>query len=384
MDMKEMNEIVPTLVLDDEENTVTGISTADVVSSIEKEEAFDKEKFSEAELKQIDEFSEQIDLRNMNLVMRYGSTAQKKSVAFSDAALSSVRTKEFGEIGDLLVQITTEIRGFGETEKKGLFGLFQKGRNKIEGLRAKYATSEQNINKVAKALESHQFTLLKDISLMENLFAQNKAYYKELSMYIAAGKKKLQEVKNGELVDLQRKAQETQDPEYIQDARDLAAMCERFGRKIHDLEVTRTVTLQSAPQIRLVQEDDAMMAEKIQATLTNAIPLWKNQMVLALGVAHAEQAATAQKAVTDTINEVMKKNADTLKQATIATAQENERELVDLETLEHTNQQLMATIDEVIAIQEAGQERRKNVEVELTRIEGELKAKLLEASGRTV
>lgn len=378
------NEIMPALVLDGEDNSISETGTPDKATISEKEEAFDKEKFTEEELKQIDAFSEQIDLRNMNHVMRYGFSAQKKSVAFSDTALSSVRTKEFGEIGDLLVQITTEIRGFGEPEKKGVLGLFQKGRNKIEGLRAKYATSEQNINKVAKALESHQFMLLKDISLMENLFNQNKAYYKELSMYIAAGKKKLQEVKNGELAELQQKAQETQDPEDIQNARDLATMCDRFGRKIHDLEVTRTVSLQSAPQIRLVQEDDAMMAEKIQATLTNAIPLWKNQMVLALGVAHAEQAASAQKAVTDTINEVMKKNADTLKQATIAVAQENEREIVDLETLEHTNQQLMSTIDEVIAIQEAGQERRKNVETELTRIEGELKAKMLEASGRMV
>ena len=381
--MEEMKEMMPTLTLDPDTD-VSLPSVESVTAAVVSEPAFDKDKFTEAELAQIDQFSNQINLYDMDQIMKYGTSAQKKSAAFSDAALNSVKTKEFGEIGDLLVQITTEIRGFGETNKKGLAGLFQRGRNKVEGIRAKYATSEENINKVAKALETHQFTLLKDISLMGKLYDENKMYFKELSMYIAAGKKKLQDVRQNELVELQTKAQESGLPEDAQDARDLASMCDRFEKKLHDLELTRAITLQSAPQIRLVQEDDAMMAEKIQSTLTNAIPLWKNQMVLALGVAHAEQAATAQQMVTDTINEVMKKNADTLRQATTKTAEQNERAIVDLETLEHNNQQLMATIDDVLAIQAAGQERRRNAEVELTRIEEELKAKLLEASGRPV
>ena len=267
-------------------------------------------------------------------------------------------------------------------DKKGLAGLFQKSKNKVETLRARYATSEVNINKVAKALETHQFTLLKDISMLDKLYDQNKLYFKELSMYIAAGKQKLEEVRNGELVELQQKAQQTGLQEDVQAASDLANMCDRFEKKIYDLELTRTITLQSAPQIRMVQEDDTIMAEKIQSTINNTIPLWKNQMVLALSVHHAEEAAKAQKLVSDATNQMLKENADKLKQATVMAAEENERAIVDIETLEHTNQQLISTIDEVIAIQEAGQERRRNAEAELVRIEDELKTKLLEASTR--
>lgn len=350
--------------------------------AVAKDEAFNDDNFTEKELKQIDDFSKQIDLHSMDQIMKYGASAQKKSAAFSEAALQNVRTKDFGEIGSLLTQITTEVRGFGKEDKKGILGLFQKGRNKMEAMRAQYASSEENINKVTKALETHQFTLLKDISMMGELYEQNKVYFKELSMYIAAGKKKLNEVRGGELLELQNKAKETGLPEDAQEARDLKAMCDRFDKKLHDLELTRAITLQSAPQIRLVQEDDAMMAERIQSTINNTIPLWKNQMVLALGVAHADEAAKAQKMVSDATNEMLKKNADTLKQATITAAQENERAVVDIETLQHTNDQLISTIDEVIRIQEQGQERRKNAEAELAKIEQDVKAKLLEASGR--
>ena len=372
-------DLMPELTLDDDEPNMN-LPAATAGTEVVKEESFDKDNFTEAEQKQIDEFSSQIDLRNMDVIMKYGASAQKKSAAFSEAALENVRTKDFGEIGALLTQLTTEVRGFGKQDKKGILGLFQKGRNKMEALRTQYATSEQNINKVVKALESHQFTLLKDISMMGELYEQNKTYFKELSMYIAAGKKKLNEVRQGELAELQKKAEETGLPEDAQEARDLKAMCDRFEKKLYDLDITRTITLQSAPQIRLVQEDDAMMAERIQSTLNNTIPLWKNQMVLALGVAHADEAAKAQKMVSDATNEMLKKNADTLKQATVTAAQENERAVVDIETLQHTNDQLISTIDEVIRIQEQGQERRRNAEQELQKIEDDLKAKLLEAS----
>ena len=370
---------MPVLTLDDTDVQMAEIDT--VTNQVVTEEAFDKDKFSPEEQKQIEDFAKQIDLNDSNQIMKYGAGAQKKSAAFSETALKSVRTKEFGEMGNLLSSLTTEVRGFNDEDKKGIAGFFQKKVNKIEALRAKYATSEANINKITKALETHQFTLLKDISMLDKLYEQNKLYFKELSMYIAAGKMKLNEVRAGELAELQEKAKASGEMEDAQAANDLAAMCDRFEKKIHDLELTRTVTLQSAPQIRMVQEDDVIMAEKIQSTITNTIPIWKNQMVLALGVAHAEEAAKAQKLVTDATNEMLKENADKLKQATVMAAEENERAIVDIETLEHTNQQLISTIDEVLRIQEEGQERRKNAEVELTRIEGELKGKLIEASG---
>ena len=374
-------EAMPTLTLDEEEPTMN-FMMEDGKEPLAEAAKVPEQHFTEAEQKQIDEFAKQIDIRNMDQIMKYGSTAQKKSANFSEAALKGVRTKDFGEIGGLLADLTTEVRGFGETDKKGFLGLFQKGRNKMEAMKVKYSESEVNINKIAKALETHQFTLLKDISMMGKLYDENKLYFKELSMYIAAGKKKLEEVRATDLVELQNKAAETGLPEDAQEAKDLAAMCERFEKKITDLELTRAITLQTAPQIRLVQEDDAMMAEKIQSTINNTIPLWKNQMVLALGVSHAAEAAKAQKLVSDATNEMLKKNADTLKQATIETAKENERTIVDIETLQHTNDQLISTIDEVIRIQEEGTERRKAAEKELSRIETELKDKLLEASGR--
>ena len=379
--LKEEEEVMPALTLDDEAPTMN-FMMEDGNEPLAKAAEVPEQHFTEAEQRQIDEFAKQIDIRNMDQIMKYGSTAQKKSANFSEAALKGVRTKDFGEIGDLLADLTTEVRGFGDTDKKGFLGLFQKGRNKVEAMKVKYSESEVNINKIAKALETHQFTLLKDISMMGKLYDENKLYFKELSMYIAAGKKKLEEVRENDLVALQEKAAASGLPEDAQEAKDLAAMCDRFEKKITDLELTRAITLQTAPQIRLVQEDDAMMAEKIQSTINNTIPLWKNQMVLALGVSHAAEAAKAQKLVSDATNEMLKKNADTLKQATIETAKENERTIVDIETLQHTNDQLISTIDEVIRIQEEGSQRRKEAEKELSRIEGELKDKLLEASGR--
>ena len=381
---QEKTEEIPTLTLDDEEPKMNFVMN-DHDDPINKVAEVPEQHFSEAEQMQIDQFAKQIDLRNMDQIMKYGSTAQKKSSSFSEAALKGVKTKDFGEIGTLLASLTTEVRGLSDKDDKGgFFGIFKKGRNKVEEMKVRYSDSETNINKIAKALEGHQFTLLKDISLMGKLYDENKLYFKELSMYIAAGQQKLNEVRNGELLELQKKAQASGLPEDAQEAKDLAAMCDRFEKKLMDLQLTRTITLQTAPQIRLIQEDDAMMAEKIQSTINNTIPLWKNQMVLALGVSHAAEAAKAQKLVSDATNEMLKKNADTLKMATVTAAQENERSIVDIETLKHTNEQLISTIDEVIKIQEEGHKRRKEAEVELNRIEVELKDKLLEASGRKV
>lgn len=357
----------------------TQISLGNPTSGELEDTRFAEENFTEEELRQIEEFSSKIDVRNADQIMQYGVSAQKKSTSFSDTALKSVKTKEFGEVGALLAQLTTEVRSFGYVEKKGIAGWFQKKEDKVSAMKARYSTSEANISKITDALETHQFTLLKDMSMMDKLYEQNKLYFKELSMYILAGKKKLDEVRNGELAQLQQKASQTGANEDIQEARDLAGMCDRFEKKLHDLELTRTITLQTAPQIRLVQEDDAMMAEKIQSTINNTIPLWKNQMVLALGVAHADEAARAQKLVTDITNEMLKKNAETLKQATITAAEENERSVVDIETLQYTNEQLITTIEEVLRIQEEGQTRRREAETELVKIENELKQKLIDS-----
>ncbi len=338
--------------------------------------------FTPEEQKQIDTFAQQIDLRNSSQILNYGVSAQKKSVTFSEAALKSVRTKEFGEIGDLLTTMTVEIKNLDQEEKGGIMGFFQKKKNKVEVIRARYSTMEQNMNQIVEALENHQYTLLKDIAMLDKLYAQNQVYFKELSMYIAAGKQKLEQTKSVDLPQLQQKAALSGLPEDAQAVSDLVSMCNRFEKKIHDLELTRTISLQSAPQIRLVQGDDSMMAEKIQSAIVNTIPLWKNQMVLALGVQHAAEAAAAQKRVTDATNDMLRKNADMLKQTTVMTAEANERGIVDIDTLRHTNESLLSTIDDVLRIQQEGQERRKNAEAELTNIEEELKAKLLETGNR--
>ena len=380
--VKEKEKVeVPTLTLEDEAPTLNAM-VGDAKNAVADTQEMQEQHFTEAEQKQIDEFAEKIDLNNMDQIMTYGASAQKKSANFSEAALKGVRTKDFGEIGSLLANLTTEVRGFGETDKKGFLGLFQKGKNKVEAMKVKYSETETNINKISKALETHQFTLLKDASMLDKLYDENLIYFKELSMYIAAGEKKLDEVRSTELVRLQDIAEKSGLPEDAQAAKDLSEKCERFEKKITDLKLTRTISLQNGPQIRLIQNADMMMSDKIQSTINNTIPLWKNQMVLALGVSHAEEAAKAQKLVSDATNEMLKKNADLLKQATVDTAKENERLIVDIDTLQHTNDQLISTISEVIQIQEDGAKRRKEAEAELTRIEGELKNTLLEASGR--
>ena len=327
------------------------------------------------EQKMVDDFAEKIDIRNSQQVLQYGAACQKKIGDFSDAALSKVRTKDMGEVGDMLTQLVGELKGFDAAEEqKGLFGFFKKQGNKLEAMKAKYDKVEVNVEKIQGALEAHQVQLLKDVAMLDRMYEMNMAYFKELSMYILAGKKKLEHVRQTELVQLTEKAKASGLPE----ARDLSDLCDRFEKKLYDLQLTRTISIQMGPQIRLIQNNDTMMAEKIQTTLVNTIPLWKNQMVLSLGMAHSQQAMEAQRAVTDMTNDLLKHNAEALKQGTIDTARESERGLVDLETLQQTNKSLIDTLDELAKIQSEGKRKRAEAEVELGRIEGELKNKLLQ------
>ena len=340
---------------------------------------FDESSLTPEEKKMVDDFSAQIDLANTNLVLQFGSGAQKKIADFSETALANVRTKDLGEVGDVLSSVVTQLKSFDvDEEEKGIMGFFKRGANKVTALRAKYEKAEGNINQISTVLENHQVQLMKDAAMLDKMYEMNKVYFKELSMYILAGKKKLADVQANELPALVEKASKTGLPEDAQAANDLANLCNRFEKKIHDLELTRMISIQMAPQIRLVQGNDTLMSEKIQSTLVNTIPLWKSQMVLALGVAHSQQAAAAQHAVTDMTNELLKKNAETLKMATIETAKESERGIVDIETLTHTNEMLISTLDEVLQIQQDGRTRRKDAEAELGRIETQLKQKLLE------
>ena len=340
--------------------------------------AFDESSLTPEELKQVEAFSEQIDLSNSQMILQFGAGAQKKMADFSETALNNVRTKDLGEIGEMLSNVVTELKGFGEEEDKGFFSKFRKASDRLTAMRAKYAKAEGNINKITQVLESHQVQLLKDVALLDKMYELNKTYFKELSMYILAGKKKLAKIQAEELPALMQKAAQTGLPEDAQAANDLSAMCNRFEKKLHDLELTRMVSIQTAPQIRLVQSSDTLMSEKIQSTIVNTIPLWKSQMVLALGVTHSEQAARAQREVTDMTNELLRKNAATLKMATIEAAKESERGIVDIETLKVTNESLISTLDEVMRIQTEGHQKRQEAEMELNRIENELKAKLLE------
>ena len=331
------------------------------------------------EQKMADDFAEKIDIRNSQQVLQYGAACQKKIGDFSDAALSKVRTKDMGEVGDMLTQLVGELKGFDAAEEqKGLFGFFKKQSNKLEAMKAKYDKVEVNVEKIQGALEAHQVQLLKDVAMLDRMYEMNMAYFKELSMYILAGKKKLAQVRQTELVQLTEKAKASGLPEDAQAARDLSDLCDRFEKKLYDLQLTRTISIQMGPQIRLIQNNDTMMAEKIQTTLVNTIPLWKNQMVLSLGMAHSQQAMEAQRAVTDMTNDLLKHNAEALKQGTIDTARESERGLVDLETLQQTNKSLIDTLDELAKIQSEGKRKRAEAEVELGRIEGELKNKLLQ------
>ena len=336
---------------------------------------------SPEEVKQVDNFAKQIDLTNAKAVMSYGAGTQKKMADFSEKAIGNVRTKDMGEVGSMISGLVGELKSFEiDNEEKGLSAFFKKSANKVTAMKAKYAKVETNVNAISHELEKHQITLLKDIDVLDKMYDLNLAYFKELTMYILAGKKRLEEVRSTELIELQNKAAQTGLVEDAQAAKDLAAQCDRFEKKIYDLELTRNIALQTAPQIRMVQTSDQMMAEKIQSTIVNTIPLWKNQMVIAIGVEHSNQAAKAEREVNDMTNALLKKNAEALKQATIASAKESERGIVDIETLKHTNELLISTMDEVVAIQREGKEKRRVAEAELAQIEGQLKQKLLAAA----
>ena len=330
------------------------------------------------EQKMVDDFASKIDVENLTQVMQYGAGTQKKMADFSDEALKNVRAQDLGEVGELLSGVVGELKGFDAEEEKGFFGFFKKQANKLENLKNRYDKAEENVEHIADALEKHQVRLLKDSAMMDKMYEQNLLYFKELSMYIQAGKQRLAQTRNGKLHDLEEKAKMTGLPEDAQAAKDLDSKCARFEKKLHDLELTRMISLQTAPQIRLVQGNDTQMVEKIQSTVVNTIPLWKSQMVLALGVEHSRQAAQSQREVTDMTNELLKKNAQTLKMATIETAKESERGIVDIETLKQTNESLISTLDEVLKIQAEGHEKRQAAEAEMQRLEGELKNKLLE------
>ena len=351
------------------------------VQQQKEEPALDDSILTEEERRTVDAFAKQIDLTNSTLVLQYGAGTQKKMADFSESALENVRSKDLGEVGDLLSGVVKELKNFDEEEEKGFLGIFKKASNKIENMKAKYAKAEANVNEIVKVLEKHQVQLMKDTALLDKMYELNLTYFKELSMYILAGKKKLQEVRSGELMELTAKAQASGLPEDAQAAKDLDSMCNRFEKKIHDLELTRMISIQTAPQIRLVQNNDTLMVEKIQSTIVNTIPLWKSQMVLALGVEHSTQAAAAQREVTDMTNELLRKNAEKLKMATIETAKESERGIVDMETLKATNESLISTLDEVMNIQREGRQKRQEAEEGLRSMEQELKAKLLEIQG---
>ena len=334
-----------------------------------------------AEQKMVDDFAAQIDIRNTQMVLQYGAGSQKKIADFSENALNNVRTKDMGEIGQMLAGVVSELKEFNnEEEEKGFLGLFKKGSNKLENLKIKYDKAESNINKICHVMEDHQVTLLKDAAMLDKMYELNLNYFKELSMYILAGKQKLEQARTVELPELLAKAEQSGLPEDTQAANDFASMCERFEKKIYDLELTRTISMQMAPQIRLIQSNDTAMSEKIQSTLVNTIPLWKSQMVIAIGLSHSTEAAKAQREVTDMTNALLKKNAETLKIATIETAKETQRGIVDIETLTATNQTLISTLDEVMKIQEDGRAKRRSAEVELGRIENEMRQKLLAVS----
>lgn len=353
-----------------------------VVEEVKKAEPVKVEDtpLSPEEQKMVDDFAEKIDITNSQLVLQYGAASQKKLSDFSETALSRVKTKDMGETGDLITSLITELQGFDANaeQPKGIFGFFKKASNNIEQLKTRYESADKNVERIRAQLEDHQVTLMKDITMLDKMYQLNLVYFKELTMYILAGKKKLASVRANELKAAQEKAQRTQLPEDAQATRDLADLCDRFEKKLYDLELTRNVSIQMGPQIRLIQSNDTLMAEKIQTTIVNTIPLWKNQMVLALGIAHSQEAMKAERAVTDATNELLKRNAATLKQGTIDIAKESERGIVDIETLQQTNKQLIETLDELNKIRADGKAKRANAEQELGRIEGELRAKLLE------
>ena len=377
-----MEQQAPTLVFGEVEDAVKDKQPlAEIPQAKELKNDLDDSVLSDEERRQVDEFAKQIDLHNSTAILQYGVGTQKKMADFSGNALENVKTKDLGEVGEMLSDVVTQLKGFDE-EEKGFLGIFKKPAQKLETMKAKYSKAETNINKICEALEDNQVQLLKDISILDKMYELNLTYFKELSMYILAGKKKLAETRETELPQLLEKAKASGLPEDAQAARDLEALCDRFEKKLHDLELTRMVSIQTAPQIRLVQSSDTMMVEKIQSTIVNTIPLWKSQMVLALGVTHVEQAARAQREVSDMTNELLKKNAEVLKVSAIESAKESERGIIDMETLKTTNANLISTLDEVMKIQADGREKRRAAEEEMRVMENELKTKLLELSER--
>ena len=381
-DLDEMLKEETTLTFEpfpeDKEEIVEVVDAEPVVE--EKEEEKYEVVLSPEEQKMVDDFASKIDITNTQLVMQYGAGSQKKIADFSQTALSNVRTKDMGEIGELLTDVVAELKDFDAAEEKGFLGFFKKSGYSLSNLKSKYDKAEANINKICTAMEQHQITLLKDVAMLDKMYDLNLNYFKELSMYILAGKQKLEQARNVELPELLAKAEQTGLPEDTQRAKDFAEMCNRFEKKVYDLELSRTVSLQMAPQIRLIQNNDTVMSDKIQSTLVNTVPLWKSQMVIAIGVNHATEAANAQREVSDMTNALLKKNAEQLKIATIETAKESERGIVDIETLQATNQTLISTLDEVMKIQEDGRQKRAAAEAELLKIEAEMREKLLEMS----
>ncbi len=390
--MAEMDNAMPTLTLDPsgvEESAASMSSFAETAIPSDEEKAKQAERdknaiqinedmLTEQEKQAVNEFYTKIDITDSNMVMQYGAAAQKNIANFSESALNNVKTRDLGEIGEDLAALVTELKTVGEPEKKGIAGIFQKKKNELITMKNSYAKAEANVDKIVKELENHQVVLMKDIAMYDQMYDLNMKYYKELTMYIIAGKKRLEQARTVELEELRKKAEETGAQEDAQAYNDFANLCNRFEKKLHDLELTRMISIQMGPQTRLLQNNDTQMLEKIQSSLINTIPLWKSQMVLALGIEHGRQATAAQSAVTEMTNDLLKKNADTLKLATVETAREAERSVVDIETLKHTNEQLISTLDEVMKIQTEGAQKRKEAEAELGRIEGELKHKLLE------
>ena len=377
-ELKGFEETAPTLTLEPDLGEAKPAAPAVPEAEAVKKE-MEQTILTPEEQQMVDSFAQKIDIENTNQILQYGAGTQKKMADLSDAALENVRTQDLGEVGELITQVVGELRDFDATEEeKGFLGFFKKQGNKIENMKNRYAKAEVNVQKITTSLQDHQMRLMKDSAVLEKMYAQNLNYYKELTMYILAGKQKLQEVREGKLRDLEAKAAASGLPEDAQEAKDLDSKCNRFEKKLHDLELTRTISLQTAPQIRLVQNNDTLMVEKIQTTIVNTIPLWKSQMVLALGIAHSTEAAQAQRQVTDLTNELLKKNAQALHLASTETAKESERGIVDIETLKQTNQELISTLDDVMKIQKEGRIKRQQAEVEMRRMEDELKNKLLE------
>ena len=372
MEFKEAT--TPTLTMD----PFKEMDKAEIIEINQESEPMDDNVLSPEEQQMVNDFAEQINLDDSNAILQYGAGTQKKMADFSESALEKVKSKDLGEVGELLSDVVVELKGFDANEEKGLFGFFKKGKNKVEALKARYNKVEANVEDICRVLEGHQVQLMKDIAVLDKMYEANMTYFKELTMYILAGKKRLADIRSGQLAQLVQRAQMSGLPEDAQSAKDLESKCDRFEKKLYDLELTRTISIQTAPQIRMVQGNNTMMVEKIQSTLVNTVPLWKSQMVLALGVAHSNDAVKAQREVSDMTNELLKKNAETLKMATVETARETERGIVDMETLQHTNQTLISTLDEVMQIQQDGRQKRAEAEVELRKMENELKVKLLE------